>query len=247
MGTLCFDFDGTLCTNTGGAYDTAEPFRWSIARVNALAAAGHRILIFTARGTATGIDWSEVTRGQLARWDVCYDELHFGKPSADVYIDDRAVAVDAWRAGDAFARPGFAHVPEDQELPGVPPPPVTSVVEHTRTYAGATLRLEAHADRAHRLAVAAGLTDPPTPEAIAAAVRDAVERPRDGRRRRERGDLPRRRRPPGPRRTVVFRRAHRDGRPAAPPRGRRGAFAVAGRPGRGDARTRRARRRRAGP
>ncbi|MBV9818689.1 MAG: hypothetical protein JOZ07_10100 [Solirubrobacterales bacterium] len=57
MARLCFDLDGTLCTNTGGDHDGAEPFPWAIARVNRLAAEGHRIVVFTARGTATGIDW----------------------------------------------------------------------------------------------------------------------------------------------------------------------------------------------
>ena len=60
--TLCFDLDGTLCSNTYGAYETAEPHQWAIERVNALARAGHRIVVFTARGTATGIDWDAVTR-----------------------------------------------------------------------------------------------------------------------------------------------------------------------------------------
>jgi 3-deoxy-manno-octulosonate cytidylyltransferase (CMP-KDO synthetase) len=107
VGTICFDLDGTLCTNTFGEYGEAEPFSWAIERVNRLAAAGHRILIFTARGTATGIDWQEVTRSQLALWGVMYDELIFGKPSADVYVDDRAVHCEAWRLGDSLdAEPG---------------------------------------------------------------------------------------------------------------------------------------------
>jgi len=38
--------------------------------VKRLAGAGHRIVIHTARGTATGIDWDDLTRGQLKRWGV---------------------------------------------------------------------------------------------------------------------------------------------------------------------------------
>src|SRR4051794_20649486 len=97
--TLCFDLDGTLCSNTFGAYESAEPLPWAIARVNALGLAGHRIVILTARGSASGIDWGERTRAQLRRWGVRYDELVFGKPSADVYIDDRALHTTAWRTG----------------------------------------------------------------------------------------------------------------------------------------------------
>jgi 3-deoxy-manno-octulosonate cytidylyltransferase (CMP-KDO synthetase) len=102
VGTICFDLDGTLCTNTFGEYESAEPFGWAIERVNRLAAAGHRILIFTARGTATGIDWGEMSRAQLERWGVVYDELIIGKPSADVYVDDRAVHSEAWRLGQSL-------------------------------------------------------------------------------------------------------------------------------------------------
>src|SRR5918999_788747 len=100
--TFCFDLDGTLCSNTFGEYESAAPFPWAVARVNALAGAGHRIVIFTARGSATGIDWAERTRGQLEDWGVRYDDLVFGKPSADVYVDDRAVHTDAWRAAGAL-------------------------------------------------------------------------------------------------------------------------------------------------
>jgi 3-deoxy-manno-octulosonate cytidylyltransferase (CMP-KDO synthetase) len=102
VGTICFDLDGTLCTNTFGEYERAEPFGWAIERLNRLGAAGHRIVIFTARGTATGIDWRDVTLTQLERWGVSYDELRFGKPSADVYVDDRAVHTEAWRLGDSL-------------------------------------------------------------------------------------------------------------------------------------------------
>jgi 3-deoxy-manno-octulosonate cytidylyltransferase (CMP-KDO synthetase) len=105
VGTICFDLDGTLCTNTFGEYERAEPYAWAISRVNRLADAGHRIVIHTARGTATGIDWDELTRGQLKVWGVAYHELVFGKPSADVYVDDRGMHTDDWRRGEALPMP----------------------------------------------------------------------------------------------------------------------------------------------
>jgi hypothetical protein len=49
------------------------------------------IILFTARGTKTGIDWSEVTTKQLKTWGVKYHELKFGKPAADYYVDDRLI------------------------------------------------------------------------------------------------------------------------------------------------------------
>ena len=167
--TLCFDLDGTLCTNTFGDYEVAEPYASAIERVNGLAAAGHRILVFTARGTATGIDWGEVTRAQLGRWGLSYDELHFGKPSADVYVDDRGVPTATWLRGDGFAAPGFSAA-ATLELPTVAPPPLTVVVEVGRTYAGAPLRLADHARRARTLAQAAAVPDVPSVGEIQAAV-----------------------------------------------------------------------------
>ena len=92
----CFDIDGTLCTNTEGTYEDARPIPEVIARVNALHAAGHRILLQTARGATTGIDWRAKTEEQLARWGGRYHGLYFGKPTADLYVDDKAVNVKEW-------------------------------------------------------------------------------------------------------------------------------------------------------
>lgn len=84
------DIDGVLAEAVADLdYAQAGPMRDNIARVNALHAAGCTIVLFTARGSATGKDWSEVTRDQLQRWGVRYHELKFGKPPADYYIDDR--------------------------------------------------------------------------------------------------------------------------------------------------------------
>ncbi len=92
----CFDLDGTLCTNTGGDYTQAVPYPQRITELNALAAAGHRAVIYTARGSKTGIDWTKLTRRQLAAWKVKYNALYMGKPFADIYVDDKSVAADDW-------------------------------------------------------------------------------------------------------------------------------------------------------
>lgn len=97
MTTYCFDLDGTLCKDTHGDYHQAEPFPEMVAEVNRLKAAGHNILIFTARGSATGIDWRQVTEEQLAMWGVLHDRLILGKPPADVYVDDKSVNVAEYR------------------------------------------------------------------------------------------------------------------------------------------------------
>lgn len=92
----CFDIDGTLCTNTDGAYETAEPLFERIAVVNRLYEAGHTIKLFTARGSTTGIDWRKMTEQQLSNWQVCYHELILGKPEADIFVDDKAFNADRW-------------------------------------------------------------------------------------------------------------------------------------------------------
>lgn len=88
--TIVVDIDGVLASIVpDNAYGKALPLGENIARVNTLYDAGHRIVLFTARGSKTGIDWTDVTRGQMAAWGVRYHELRFGKPAADLYVDDR--------------------------------------------------------------------------------------------------------------------------------------------------------------
>jgi CMP-N,N'-diacetyllegionaminic acid synthase len=87
---FCFDCDGVIATLVpDGNYDQARPVESVITLVNQLYAAGHRIIIFTARGYVTGKDWQATTERQLRQWGVCYHELRFGKPAADYYIDDK--------------------------------------------------------------------------------------------------------------------------------------------------------------
>jgi len=95
--TYCFDIDGTLCSNTEGDYGSATPFREIILEVNRLFAEGHRIILHTARGATTGIDWRELTERQMDTWGVRYHTLYMGKPTADVYIDDKAINFNDWK------------------------------------------------------------------------------------------------------------------------------------------------------
>ena len=88
---ICFDIDGTICTNTNGDYINATPLVERIAMINKLASEGHEIIFFTARGSETGIDWREITRSQLENWGLTYTSLFFGKPSADQYVDDKGI------------------------------------------------------------------------------------------------------------------------------------------------------------
>ena len=91
MTIYCFDIDGTICTNTDGDYENAQPFPQVIAKISRLYEAGHKIIIHTARGSTTGIDWLEFTEKQLREWNVKYHKLITGKPYADFYIDDKGI------------------------------------------------------------------------------------------------------------------------------------------------------------
>lgn len=86
------DLDGTLCSNTNGAYEHAVPFKDRIEKINQLYNNGNIININTARGATTGIDWYDLTVQQLQDWGVKYHSLTVGKkPHYDFIIDDKAI------------------------------------------------------------------------------------------------------------------------------------------------------------
>lgn len=95
MGTLIFDIDGTICTQEDD-YSNAKPIQEVIDKLNKKFDEGYHIVLFTARGTETGIDWSAVTKEQMDRWGVKYHDLYFGKPAGLKYIDDKGVNVYSW-------------------------------------------------------------------------------------------------------------------------------------------------------
>lgn len=90
-----FDIDGVIAEYRGNLdYAAANPNWKMISAVNHLYDSGNHIVLFTARGTKTGIDWEDVTRKQMEDWGVKYHELKFKKPDADFYIDDKMVSLE---------------------------------------------------------------------------------------------------------------------------------------------------------
>jgi hypothetical protein len=84
--------DGTLCTNTDGSYLDAKPFLDRIKFVNKLYNENNEIIIDTARGSTTKIDWFDLTKKQLENWGLKYHQLRVGiKFTADLYIDDKSI------------------------------------------------------------------------------------------------------------------------------------------------------------
>ena len=86
------DIDETICYYPEvREYSLAVPIEENIAKVNKLYEDGNTIVYWTARGSTTGIDWTDVTGGQLKRWGAKYHELRLGKPHYDVFICDKAM------------------------------------------------------------------------------------------------------------------------------------------------------------
>ena len=89
------DIDGTICTHTAkNEYARAKPYEERIKYFNKLYDKGDEIHYWTARGSSSGIDWTDLTRHQLDVWGVKYTKLSLGKPSYDRWIDDKAFNVD---------------------------------------------------------------------------------------------------------------------------------------------------------
>ena len=88
---LYIDIDNTICFSSGLSYDLAKPNYDNIDKVNKLHNLGHTIVMWTARGSLTNINWFQVTTQQLNEWNVKYHELRMGKPAFDLLIDDKAL------------------------------------------------------------------------------------------------------------------------------------------------------------
>jgi CMP-N,N'-diacetyllegionaminic acid synthase len=90
--TFCFDIDGVIASLAPkNEYNLAQPIWENIKILNKLYEYGHTIILFTARGSLTGIDWRNTTQEQMYLWGVKYHSLLFGKPAADYYIDDKFI------------------------------------------------------------------------------------------------------------------------------------------------------------
>ena len=98
---ICFDLDNTLVTypEIPGDYSTVKPIKKMIDLLTYFKKNGHEIIIYTARRMETHKsnigkvikDIALVTFSTLEKFGIAYDEIIFGKPIADIYIDDRAL------------------------------------------------------------------------------------------------------------------------------------------------------------
>jgi hypothetical protein len=97
--TVYVDIDDTICKTNGMDYPNSVPITANIEKVNALYDEGHTIVYWTARGQKSGIDWTELTRGQLERWGAKFHDVKLTKPPYDVFIDDKVINSREWEKG----------------------------------------------------------------------------------------------------------------------------------------------------
>jgi capsule biosynthesis phosphatase len=103
---ICIDLDGVICRlrMPGQQYAELEPVPGAVEKIRLLRQAGHYIIILTARHMKTcGGNVGQVVARQgqvtlewLSRHAIEFDEIHFGKPYAHVYIDDNAFEFRSW-------------------------------------------------------------------------------------------------------------------------------------------------------
>ena len=99
---LVFDIDDTICNNKNRDYENAIPFKNVINKINKLHKQGVKITLYTSRGMVScNGDLEKIIKKNksiLEKWlkknKVEYDELIFGKPLGDMYIDDKAINVN---------------------------------------------------------------------------------------------------------------------------------------------------------
>jgi capsule biosynthesis phosphatase len=103
---IVIDLDGTICPikQAHESYADLPVLPGAAERIRALRAAGHYVIVMTARNMATRNanvgqvikHVGKITLEWLERYGIEYDEIHFGKPNADLYIDDRAFRFTNW-------------------------------------------------------------------------------------------------------------------------------------------------------
>ena len=96
---FCFDIDNVICKTINNNYKTSKPNKKAISKINELYENGHFIKLFTGRYMGRNKEniikakkhGYKMTMEQLKKWDVKYHKLIFGKPSFDLYIDDKTL------------------------------------------------------------------------------------------------------------------------------------------------------------
>lgn len=111
---ICFDLDGTITElkKYSGGYEKNIPLPGIVGLLKKLRAEGHTLILHTARHMQTcsgNVGMVVARRGkELFDWleknELEFDEIYFGKPQADIYIDDNALQFTGnWLERDFFS------------------------------------------------------------------------------------------------------------------------------------------------
>jgi len=110
---IVIDLDGTICEirKPNQDYANVKPKMAAVRAIRTLKREGHSIIIYTARHmkTCDGNVGAVIERvgSTTLKWlrqhGVQYDEIHFGKPWGEIYVDDQAMP-PMWGAVLAKAR-----------------------------------------------------------------------------------------------------------------------------------------------
>ena len=99
--TIVVDIDDTISFTYNRDFDNSVPNQQVIDKINKLYDDGWKIILFTARGGKScktleqkEAKYRELTERWLKRHNVKYNELMFGKPNADYYVDDKNISID---------------------------------------------------------------------------------------------------------------------------------------------------------
>jgi capsule biosynthesis phosphatase len=122
---ICIDIDGVICSlrKPGQSYDDVVPLPGAADKLRSFRAAGHTVVLHTARHMKTTdgnvgkvmARVGQITLAWLARHQIEYDEIFFGKPWADIYIDDNALRFSNW----AEIADGAGNLPRSSEVMAV--------------------------------------------------------------------------------------------------------------------------------
>ena len=104
---ICFDIDGVIASlkTPHQNYSDVLPLEGAAKSIRKLRLEGHEVILYTARHMKT-------TKGNVAavlaregktlfdwleKHEIEYDEVLFGKPYADLYVDDNALRFISWK------------------------------------------------------------------------------------------------------------------------------------------------------
>lgn len=107
---ICIDLDGTICSikKENETYADVKVLTGAKAFIDELKKEGHTIIIHTARNMQTQghnvgrvmKNIGKITLDWLDKNEIQYDEIFFGKPNADITIDDRVFKFSSWNEID---------------------------------------------------------------------------------------------------------------------------------------------------